>query len=241
MNVIIRIARLWILSAAVLAVPQTVLAQQTPAPRLLALQQAADKTAADWDTLAKGMEARVARLLPCDPRVRNAIDEVSRASELRFAALGQYLAAAAAKATEDSATVKGLLAGAEERAAQLSAEPAQVEQERAALEAQLANLGESAKPRPGLEDPLKTLTSIAAMVRQRVTQTQEQAARSQELVDLLRNLSAAAAAREGALAGEITTLTPETAHWREYYAARQVRAQTECSVIGGAQGLKKTP
>jgi len=208
----------------------SLMAQQTP--QLPGLQQAADKAAADWQELAKGLEVKVARMLPCDPRVRTSIEEVSRASEARFAALGQYLTAAAAQAKDDSAMVKSLLANQEEMTSQLAAEQAQLEQERAGIEIQLADLSESAKRRQGLDDWLKTLTSIVAMTRQRAIEAEQQAARSQELAALLRNMNVSAEAREGALSAEASELNAETGGWRDYYAARLARAQTECVVTG---------
>src|SRR5260221_14284400 len=49
-----------------------------------------DKLTNDWYTLANSLEPRITRMLPCDPRVRTAIDEVSRASSARTFALNTY-------------------------------------------------------------------------------------------------------------------------------------------------------
>ena len=62
-----------------------------------ALRQTADKAAADWESLAKGLEQKIATLLPCDPKSRAAVEEVSHASDARLSALSAYLKAAAAE------------------------------------------------------------------------------------------------------------------------------------------------
>ena len=60
------------------------------------LRDKAEKSAAAWQTLADGLDARTSRLLPCDSKMKAAIDEVSRASEARMTALLEYLREATA-------------------------------------------------------------------------------------------------------------------------------------------------
>ena len=72
------------------------MAQNAPAPTLASLAQTARQKAADWDTLAQALDASIGRLLPCDPKGPAAIEEVSRASDARLAALADYLQAASA-------------------------------------------------------------------------------------------------------------------------------------------------
>src|ERR1700685_1017693 len=81
----------WSALLVLLAIPA--FAQQ--ADLLAARETLAQKRAAEWETLAKGLEARIVRMLPCDPRVKGAIEEVSRASQARLASLSDYLNAAA--------------------------------------------------------------------------------------------------------------------------------------------------
>ena len=64
---------------------------------LAALEQTAQKRHAEWEALAKDMNDRMARILPCDPRALAAVTEVSRASEARLAALADYLRAVSAQ------------------------------------------------------------------------------------------------------------------------------------------------
>jgi hypothetical protein len=232
---LIRILSLWIVSAGLLA------AQEKSADTLAALRQAAGNKTAEWEALAKGLETKIARLLPCDPRMRADIEEVSRASDARLAALRQYLQAAADKAKDDVETVKSLTASQEELAAQMSAEPSEATQERAGIEGQLADLRESAKRNAALEEALKLLASLAAMPDQRAVQAQEWAKRADALLELLRSLDVAAQAREGALRKEALVLDTEIMRWREYYTARLVRAQTECSITLPAPAPRKKP
>src|SRR5580700_4705733 len=91
----IRLVWLTLLTGALLS------AQQKPAEVLAGLQETAQQKSSEWETLGADLENKVAHLLPCDPRVRSAVEEVSRASEARLTALSQYLEAKRAKAKLD--------------------------------------------------------------------------------------------------------------------------------------------
>src|SRR5438477_5972530 len=83
---------------------------------LASLEQTAQKRHLEWEALARDMNDRMARMLPCDPRALAAVAEVSRASEARLAALSDYLRAVSAKAFPE--TAEGLnLRAVEERQA----------------------------------------------------------------------------------------------------------------------------
>ena len=220
----IRIVCLWLAGAAVLT------AQEKPASALGAWQQVAEKAAANSDALAKGLEAKIARLLPCDPRVRSAIEEVNRASEVRMAALRAYLEALAAQAKEDSDAVKQLIAYWDALAIEMKSDSAEAEQQRVGIEGQLLELGESAKQRAALEGAQKTLAQIAAVARQLAIHDQDQTGKVNALGGLLKNLDAAYQARQTALKNEMAALDAEGARWAEYYSARLARAQIECSL-----------
>ncbi len=93
-----------------LALAQSAPAQEKPVDDSLdVLRQTADKAAAAWESLAKGLEQKIATLLPCDPKSRAAVEEVSHASDARLAALSAYLKAAAAKAKTDTNAAKRVL------------------------------------------------------------------------------------------------------------------------------------
>jgi len=205
-----------------------------PADAPLSLQELAAKKSAEWDALAGSLEAKLARMLPCDARVQTSIEEVSRASEARLTALGQYLKDAAAQAKSEAEAARTALADQELTARDMESERAEAEQERAAVEAQLADLGESAKHREILEGARQKLEAIASVVRQRVAAADQQAERRAALTASLQDLVAAYDARQHALEGGIVAAEREAVRWTEYYSARQARAQTECSITNQA-------
>jgi hypothetical protein len=235
MDLMGRIAGLWLLTAAAL------MAQEKSANGLASFRDAAIQRAAEWDTLSQGLGRKIARLLPCDLRVRGAIEEVSRASEVRLAALMQYLRAAAEKAKDNSAGTRMVISDQEAFTAVLNTEEAEATAERAGIEGQLLDLGESAKQRAQLAQAQKALAGIAEQARQRATQVQELAGRSTTLAASLGELDRSYQKEQAALENEINALTAETAHWGEYYAARLVRAQTECSLTNDTGASRSSP
>ncbi len=106
-------------------------------------------------------------MLPCDPRAKGAIEEVSRASEVRMAALGEVLKVALAQANADSERVRLALAAEDASLRDVETERADSEQARTAIDGQLGELTESANHHEGLEDARKKLTEIAAITARR--------------------------------------------------------------------------
>jgi hypothetical protein len=210
-------------------------AQEKPADSLALLRDAAITRAAEWDTLSQAMESKIARLLPCDTRVRSDIDEVSRASEARLTSLMQYLRAAEQRAADSAAAAEILISSQEARAAALTSERSEADGERAAIEGQLLDLGESAKQRSQFAQAQKTLAGIATLARQRVAQAQEEAGRSTALAASLRQLGRSYQNEQAALQAELNVLAAEAARWTEYYTARLDRAQTECAITNGTR------
>jgi chromosome segregation ATPase len=202
-----------------------------PADPLSALRQAAEAKDAEWQTLARGLEAKIGRMLPCDARVRTTIEEVSRGSDSRLLALSQYLKAAVAMAKGDTEAAKAAMGSQQDSNKDLETERAEAEQEKIAIEGQIANLGESVRRLASLEAAQKKLAEIEAMIRQRAERAQQLADKKNTLMLPLANLLAAYQARQAALENEQTKLGVETARWSDYYAARIARAQTECSII----------
>jgi hypothetical protein len=198
------------------------------------LAQTAQKAEADWKNLASGLEPKIARMLPCDPRVKAALEEVSRASEVRLAALGQYLQTELAEAKRDSETARAPSEAAQLGVRELEADRAEAEQERIAVEAQLADLTESVRRRPLLDDARQKLESIVGMTRQRASELQEQVTHRAALAAALAEVAAARQARERALEAQLAALALETSHWGDYYDARLARARTECAVTNPA-------
>jgi hypothetical protein len=215
--------------------------QQAKPDSLAALRQTAEKTTADWNTLAKGLEQKIARLLPCDPAGRAAVDEVSRASAARLAALSAYVKAEAAAAKETTETVKRVLSAQSSLGGGWTAEHAEADQEHTALEAQIAELKESMRKRGSLHDAEQVLIEISRKVKERAAKAEEQANRKDIVNNLLGDLLAASQQRQIALESEAAQLEVESGRWSSYYAARVTRATTECSIINGPAPRRKTP
>ena len=93
-------------------------------PDLAALEQTMQKRYGEWESVAKDLSERMARILPCDPRALAALTEVSRTSEARLAALADYLRAVSAKAFAETAAVRNLLDTEERRTVEVNLERA---------------------------------------------------------------------------------------------------------------------
>jgi len=234
MGAMSRVVGLCLLTAAVLT------AQEKPTVDLALLRDAATKKETEWSALAQGLESKIARMLPCDVKVRGAISEVSRASEARLTSLAQYLRSASQKATDNSVQTRLLISGQDAFTVVLNTERAEVAGELAAVQGQLLDLGESAKQRIQLEQAQKVLAGIAAMTRQREMRAAELAAWGAELAASLHELDENYQKEQAAFEKELNALTAETARWTEYYAARLDRAQTEC-VITNDTGTPDAP
>jgi hypothetical protein len=211
-----------------------VLQQGTPADPAASAQEAAAKRTAEWDALAKALDTKIGRMLPCDARAKGAIAEVSRASEARMAALGEVLKIALAQANADTERVRLALAAEDASLREVEIERADSEQERIAVEGQLADLTASAKRREGLEEALKKLADIAAIATSRVKDGDDLFQLRATLDISLRDLLAAGRSRQTAIQNEQAALAAEASRWTDYYAARLARAQTECSITGSA-------
>src|SRR5580700_4572960 len=97
------------------------------------LRQAADKATADWESVAKGLEQKIATLLPCDPKSRAAVEEVSHASDARLSALTAYLKVSVAKAKADTAAAKRVLAAQAALSGGWNTERSEADSERVAI------------------------------------------------------------------------------------------------------------
>jgi hypothetical protein len=185
-------------------------------------------------TLAQGLDAQLAPLLPCDAKARKIIQDVSKASDARVAALAAYLRLVAAQAADQTAGARRLLAAEEARAPEASDERTDAALERSTLEAQSANLAASAFGRPGLADAGNTLVRITDIVNRRSSLADQHATQRDRGVAALRDLVAADQAREAALRDAITAFQAEGARWSTYYSVRLARTQAECSSTGAS-------
>jgi hypothetical protein len=224
-----------------LALARPMPAQEKPVDPLDARRQAADKSNADWEALAKGLEQKIATLLPCDPKSRAAVEDVSHASDARLSALLAYVKAAAAKAKADTEAAKGVLAAQSALSGGWNTEGSEADQERVGIEAQIADLKESMRKRGSLEPAEQVLIEIANMVKERARKADDQASHRESIGSLLGDLVVAYQDRQKALDNESALLDQEMARWNAYYTARVSRAITECTIInpGAAQRKKQ--
>ena len=196
----------------------------------------------EWESVAKDLSERMARILPCDPRALAALNEVSRTSEARLAALADYLRAVSGTAFAETAAVRNLLDTEERRAVEVNLERADAGQEQTAVDTQSDTLAQSLKQRASLEDSKKLLDQIAAMIRQRAADSEQRAASADAGVALLRDLIKRFEARDAALREEFAAFEAERTRWNAYYAARRTRAQIECAITQiGAPPSKGKP
>lgn len=204
-----------------------------------ALRKTAEKASADWEALAKGLEQKISTLLPCDPKSRAAVEEVSRASEARLSALAAYLKGAAAEAKADTDAAKRVLAAQAALSGGWNTERAEADQERTAIEAQVADLKESMRKRGSLAGAEQVLNEIANLVKARGEKAEELAGHKDAIEAMLGNLVVAYHDRQTALEKESALLDAETAKWNSYYSARVSRAITECAIINPAAAPRK--
>jgi chromosome segregation ATPase len=233
-----RIVSLWAMAAA-LGLAQGAAAQNdavraAPAANsLTGLEQSAQQKAAAWDMLAQGLEAKIARMLPCDRRITASINEVNVASDARLAALAAYLNAEEQQAAANVDAARRVLDSVEALTNGLAAEKADVSQEQEGIEGQLTDLAASVQTRPSLEDAHRALEQLADLVRKRAGLVQADSEGQDALAAALRNLVTALEARHAALRDVLAAYQAEGMGWDSYYAARLARAQTECTITGG--------
>ena len=144
------------------------------------------------------------------------MEEVSHASDARLAALSAYLRAAAVKAKADTETAKRVLAAQAALSGGWNTERAEADQERTAIEAQVADLKDSMRKRGSLAGAEQVLIEIANMVKARAAKSESQAARTEAIDSLLGDLVLAYQDRQTALENESALLDAEAAKWNSY-------------------------
>ncbi len=216
----------------------TPLLAQTPAPP--AAFAAAEKRAIEWNVLANNLELRLARLLPCDARVRSAIDEVNLASEARLASLAAYWQGLAAASLEQSESLKRSITELEAAAALWKNDTADADEEGAAIAERAALLTASARNAPALANARNMLDKLSQASLQSADQVRLREAAAESVLFILRDNLAAHQARQTAFDNAMKALAEEGQRWRSYYAARTARAQTECAITQRTAAPKPT-
>jgi hypothetical protein len=206
-----------------------------------ALQDSAAKRTAEWTTLEANLELRLARLLPCDARVRAAIDEVSRAADARTVARTSYWTTISLRSKAQVEAIRGLLTEEEGRAGDWSKDRADAQVDVATTTAQAASLGPGIRQLPALAAPQKSLEAIAQMYRVLEAQSEERANNMGQLVSDLRELLKAGEARQATIEDQLKTVGTDGQLWSAYYTARQARAEVECSITSPTQAPLRPP
>ena len=199
------------------------------------------KRTAEWSRLAQNLDPALVRLLPCDPKVATSITEVSKASDARVAAVTAYLESAIGEAQRQTEGARQVLTSAQALSGDLSAEKSDLVAERAGLDGQIANLTQSSASRGSFSIPGETLKQTLALQQQRSDTIDSATAHGQAAGSALSDLIVQLQARQTAWADVRTAFETEAARWTAYYAARQARAQMECSITKGSAGPSKTP
>ena len=219
-----------------------IVSAQDPTPSSLpALQQSASQRTTEWSTLATNLEQRIARLLPCDPQARTAIDEVSRASEARSVALTSYWTVASLQSKTQVEAIRGLLMQEADRVGDWVVDASEAQADIAFAAAQGSSLVSSLPQVPALANPQKELQAIAEQYRLLEKQAQDRAAAHGQLVADLRELLNTSQTRQAAIDERLRTVGVEGQRWSAYYAARQARAQSECFLINPAAAQPAAP
>ncbi|HEV2446292.1 MAG TPA: hypothetical protein VGS58_10235, partial [Candidatus Sulfopaludibacter sp.] len=155
----------------------------------------------------------MARLLPCDPQARTAIDEVSRASDARSIALTSYWTVASAQSKAQIEAIRGLLAQEEARVSDGDVEASQARVDVAFAAALGTSLATSVPQLPALANPQKDLEAIAEQYRLLEKQAQERAASRGRLVGDLRDLLKTSQVRQAAIDERLKTVSVEGQRW----------------------------
>ena len=218
-----------------LAVTQAVWAQE-PANALATFEQNAVKRNSEWTTLATNLEQRLARFLPCDSRIRSAVEETSRASEARTTALTTYWMALSGKSKNQIDAIRRLMAQEEARKSDWASDRSEAGQERAAVTEQSNLLANGVTRVPALAGSQAALTATAQAMMKIESQIEERQNTGDQLTAELRDLMTASQARQNAIEAQLKLIGAEGARWSAYYAARLSRAQTECEITGQDAG-----
>ena len=211
---------------------------------LTRLKQEAEQRATEWNTLAENLEQRVARLLPCDPRMESSIQEVSRASEARLTALAKYWTAAADRVHQQATGMQPLAAQTESRSIESAKDHADAdEQNELVIERQTALSKAVLDKTPVYKDAQHALEALETPLKQDEVQAERRDVAVKTLAQFLRDMISANQALESALAGKTKAIQTEAAGWEQYYASRLSRAQTESAITNGppAPAPRRTP
>jgi hypothetical protein len=209
---------------------------QEPANALTGFQQNTAKRSIEWRTLATNLELRLARFLPCDPRIRSAIEETGRASDARIAALTTYWMAVSGKSKSQLDAIRKLMDQEEARKGDWSLENTEAEQERAMVTEQNGFLAIGVNHVPAFAGAQKALSATTQTMLQMEAEARDRQTTGTQLAADLNALLTAGQTRQSAIEAELKSIAAEGTRWAGYYAARSSRAQTECEITNQDAG-----
>lgn len=204
------------------------------------LAHTADQKNTEWVTLAAALEMKIARMLPCDARVKSAIEEVSRASDVRFAAMDAYWQQQAGRSKEQAQTVETLITEMEGLLPAWKAERTDAAQAQARLEDQALDLKESLRRVSALAPASRVLDGMIRNSETLVSTSGEQEEAVIQLNIRWNDVIHSTQLRDAAIENHIKALAGERDRWSAFYAARIARAQMECSLTGARNNTRKT-
>jgi chromosome segregation ATPase len=199
------------------------------------LEQASAIAYSDWFKLASDLDLRLARMLPCDPAAATTIEETGRASTARIVALTAYAKALAEQVSKDAKMARQIQRSETAYLTSVGTERTDTENERAAIDGQLAKLAESVRKKVSLTAASDELRAIEALVRERANLVTSNASSTEGALKQFEDLALSLEAREEALRKQIPALEDQRTKWNGYYTARLARARIECSVTGKAR------
>jgi hypothetical protein len=212
---------------------------------LAALEQTVRQKTAGWEKLTQGLDASIRHLLPCDPKAAAAITELSKASDARTAALSAYLQEAARQTALLTEAARRMLAALQPLATEFSAEKSDLMQEQLGILGQIAVLADTAagggQHRASFDGAQDALRQIGALEQQRSDTVDSGISHDDATWQAVRGLLAQLEEREAALKETQAAFETERARWSAYYAARLLRAQTECNVTKGGAAAPAQP
>ena len=206
---------------------------------LSVLEQTARQKTADWQRMAQGLDAAILQLLPCDPKATTSIMDVSRASDMRSAAILAYLEEAGKQAALQTAAAKRNLDSIQPLAAEFAEDKVDLAQEQAGLNGQIAALTAASggsSPKPAFAAPQAELQKIAALEKQRADSVDSGVAHATPTAMAIQDLIVRLQAHENAIKETRAAFETEGERWSAYYNARLLRAQTECAATKGVLG-----
>jgi len=204
---------------------------QTPSANPAAgADQDIQKRTVEWSVLANNLELRLARLLPCDARAAPSISEAQRASDARMATILTYWQSVAEQSRQQVDAARRALVEQEAQATERKLDVSDAGEEQNAIAARLTELAESSRKAPALAAAKQALDGIAQSSQQSVVQAGRRETEALLLLSDARDALNSAEARQSSIDDAVRSLMEENQRWRLYYAARAVRAQTECNI-----------